>query len=323
MSLVVPAPRSSAARRASWTDVRESSFPSPVSFGSVGGGTSGWALAPAHHLLGVTGRQKIPVAGPSPDPEAPLSPQQPRAVNNPATVRGCQGPKHVGPRAADQADTPMRSRPKDAAACRSRCAPARQHGSVRVFSRRGTSPVTIQGNGAARGEHHGLRWWRASDVDVAFHIDLSSVWGSAPRSESKPMPATPSLKRSREFRVNGMRTLTDERRVPKLTLAKAGARAPATHATRGQRWNRLSLCGRLIPLGDARSASCHAGHLPRTDGMTISRSDARAHQARGSPLPPSAETTKNQHIINLWIAAACCWAYGVVANNGACRRKGI
>ena len=24
-----------------------------------------------------------------------------------------------------------------------------------------------------------------------------------------------------------------------------------------------------------------------------------------------------------WIAAACCWAYGVVANNGACRRKGI
>ena len=27
------------------------------------------------------------------------------------------------------------------------------------------------------------------------------------------MPATPSLKRSREFRVNGMRTLTDARRV--------------------------------------------------------------------------------------------------------------
>ena len=25
----------------------------------------------------------------------------------------------------------------------------------------------------------------------------------------------------------------------------------------------------------------------------------------------------------VWIAAACCWAYGVVANNGACRRKGI
>ena len=37
-------------------------------------------------------------------------------------------------------------------------------------------------------------------------------------SESKPMPATPSLKRSREFRVNGMRTLTDARRVEQAAL---------------------------------------------------------------------------------------------------------
>ena len=33
------------------------------------------------------------------------------------------------------------------------------------------------------------------------------------------MPATPSLKRSREFRVNGMRTLTDERRVEQAGFA--------------------------------------------------------------------------------------------------------
>ena len=59
-------------------------------------------------------------------------------------------------------------------------------------------------------------------------------------------------------------------------------------------------------------------HLPRLR-------DARALTRRAAPPSPplSAETTKNQHIINLWIAAACCWAYGVVANNGACRRKGI
>ena len=95
-----------------------------------------------------------------------------------------------------------------------------------------------------------------------------------------------------------------------------------------QRWNRGKEGGRITPLGDgrapllvARRVPCRVltarTHLPRLR-------DARALTRRAAPpSPPSAETTKNQHIINLWIAAACCWAYGVVANNGACRRKGI
>ena len=121
VSLVVPAPRSSAARRASWTDVRESSFPSPVSFGSVGGGTSGWALAPAPiGLLGVTGRQKkIPVAGPSPGLQKLLfhlkQPRRGKLTPRRSVAVKWAETRRVGPRAADQADTPMRSRPKDAA----------------------------------------------------------------------------------------------------------------------------------------------------------------------------------------------------------------
>ena len=60
---------------------------------------------------------------------------------------------------------------------------------------------------ASFADHNASVW---GDVDVALLIDAVECVGfGAEVSESKPMPATPSLKRSREFRVNGMRTLTD------------------------------------------------------------------------------------------------------------------
>ena len=72
---------------------------------------------------------------------------------------------------------------------------------------------------ASFADHNASVW---GDVDVSLLIDAVECVGfGAEVSESKPMPATPSLKRSREFRVNGMRTLTDARRVEQAAL-KAG-----------------------------------------------------------------------------------------------------
>ncbi len=65
---------------------------------------------------------------------------------------------------------------------------------------------------ASFADHNASVW---GEVDVALLIDAVECVGfGAEVSESKPSPpSTVSLKSSREFRIQGMRTLTDARRV--------------------------------------------------------------------------------------------------------------
>ena len=73
---------------------------------------------------------------------------------------------------------------------------------------------------ASFADHNASVW---GDVDVALLIDAVECVGfGAEVSQTKPAPpSSVSLKSSREFRVNGMRTLTDARRVEQAAL-KAG-----------------------------------------------------------------------------------------------------
>ena len=92
---------------------------------------------------------------------------------------------------------------------------------------------------ASFADHNASVW---GDVDVALLIDAVECVGfGAEVSESKPVPATVSLKSSREFRVSGMRTLTDARRVEQAAL-KAGCGAAKANVA----------AGRLLADGPAR-----------------------------------------------------------------------
>ena len=70
---------------------------------------------------------------------------------------------------------------------------------------------------ASFADHNASVW---GDVAVAVRSDAVECVGfGAEVSESKPAPpASVSLKSSREFRVSGMRTLTDARRVEQAAL---------------------------------------------------------------------------------------------------------
>jgi len=85
---------------------------------------------------------------------------------------------------------------------------------------------------ASFADHNASVW---GEVDVALLIDAVECVGfGAEVSESKPAPpSTVSLKSSREFRVNGMRTLTDARRVEQAAL-KAGCGSAKANVNAGR-----------------------------------------------------------------------------------------
>ena len=77
-------------------------------------------------------------------------------------------------------------------------------------------------------------------------------------SESKPMPAIPSLKRSREFRVNGMRTLTDARRVDSVEQAALKAGCGSVENTCYRHYTNTAACV-MPPEGVRRTAAVARG----------------------------------------------------------------
>ena len=85
---------------------------------------------------------------------------------------------------------------------------------------------------ASFADHNASVW---GEVDVALLIDAVECVGfGAEVSESKPAPpSTVSLKSSREFRIQGMRTLTDARRVEQAAL-KAGCGSAKVNVNAGR-----------------------------------------------------------------------------------------
>ena len=85
---------------------------------------------------------------------------------------------------------------------------------------------------ASFADHNASVW---GDVDVASLVDAVECVGfGAEVSQTKPAPpSTVSLKSSREFRVNGMRTLTDARRVEQAAL-KAGCGSAKANVNAGR-----------------------------------------------------------------------------------------
>ena len=84
---------------------------------------------------------------------------------------------------------------------------------------------------ASFADHNASVW---GEVDVALLIDAVECVGfGAEVSQSKPAPpSTVSLKSSREFRIHGMRTLTDARRVEQAAL-KAGCQSAKVNVNAG------------------------------------------------------------------------------------------
>ena len=85
---------------------------------------------------------------------------------------------------------------------------------------------------ASFADHNASVW---GDVDVALLIDAVECVGYGDEeSESNPAPpSTVSLKSSREFRIQGMRTLTDARRVEQAAL-KAGCQSAKVNVNAGR-----------------------------------------------------------------------------------------